>query len=173
MEINHWTIFTKSNIARIVKAVPPSHKWMREKLNVSGLKSQVRIKWKRLLLSRKVELICKNYVWIARKISFSELANNASQQVSALLCNWNHAMISNGESLFRPKMCLCCCWFVTFVAIFTLGTQHLYWPWEALTIAKWKACVSGFANKTHIALASAIKYNITVYVCSWECQYKH
>ena len=124
MEINHWTIFTKSNIARIVKAVPPSHKWMREKLNVSGLKSQVRIKWKRLLLSRKVELICKNYVWIARKISFSELANNASQQVSALLCNWNHAMISNGESLFRPKMCLCCCWFVTFVAIFTLGTQQ-------------------------------------------------
>ena len=29
-------------------------------------------KWKRLLLSRKVELICINYVWIPRKISFSK-----------------------------------------------------------------------------------------------------
>ena len=55
-----------------------------------------------------------------------------------------------------------------------LSNQHLYWPWEAVTIAKWKACVSGFGNKTHIALlASAIKYNITVYVRSWGCQYKH
>ena len=55
-----------------------------------------------------------------------------------------------------------------------LSNQHLYWPWEAVTIAKWKACVSGFANKTHIVLlASAIKYNITVYVRSSGCQYKH
>ena len=53
MEINHWTIFTKSNIARIVKAVPPSHKWMREKLNVSGLKSQVRIKMKKTVVVQK------------------------------------------------------------------------------------------------------------------------
>ena len=39
--------------ARIVKAVPPSHKWMREKLNVSGLKSQVRIKMKKTVVVQK------------------------------------------------------------------------------------------------------------------------
>ena len=133
-------------------------------------------KWKRLLLSRKVELICINYIWIARKLLFRSLPTLLLSKLmpsfaigimlwspmESLHFNQKCAYVVAGSSHLLPYL------------HWALSNQHLYWPWEAVTIAKWKACVSGFGNKTHIALlASAIKYNITVYVRSWGCQYKH
>ena len=171
-------IFSPSPTLQVLQTLfPPVTSEWENSLNVSGSKSRVRIKMKKTVVVQKsganlhiLRLDPKEDIFLG----------TCQQRFSASLCsplqlescydlqameslhfNQKCAYVVAGSSHLLPYL------------HWALNNQHLYWPWEALTIAKWKACVSGFANKTHIALASAIKYNITVYVCSWECQYKH